>query len=86
MHNALRRCALILACTLMTTTAHAQTLRIGLADPDVLDPARAKLRRPHRVRRALRQAARHHEKLNIAPQPAASTVVGRQQALTIRLR
>src|SRR3954467_11026024 len=44
MHHALRRCALIVACALMTTlAAHAQTLRIGLAeDPDVLDPTLAR--------------------------------------------
>ena len=91
MHNALRRCALIVACTLMTTlTAHAQTLRIGLAeDPDVLDPTLARtLRRPHRVRGAVRQAVRHRREAQhraAARRPAYEWSAD-SKALTIKLR
>ena len=42
MHKRLHRFALILAC-MLAGVAHAQTLRIGLAeDPDVLDPTLAR--------------------------------------------
>ena len=57
-------------------TVQAQTtLRIGLAeDPDILDPTTAAtVCRPHRARRALRQAVRHRRsRLNIVPQLALS--------------
>ena len=68
----------------------AQTLRIGLAeDPDVLDPdARAHLRRPHRVRGAVRQAVRHRREAQ--HRPAARDQLfewsADSKALTIKLR
>jgi len=90
MHNALRRCALIVACTLLTTlTAHAQTLRIGLAeDPDVLDPTLARSFVGRIVFAALCDKLFDiDEKLNIVPQLAASHEWSADsKALTIRLR
>src|SRR6476646_1632756 len=90
MHNALRRCALIAACTLVTTlTAHAQTLRIGLAeDPDVLDPTLARSFVGRIVFAALCDKLFDiDEKLNIVPQLAASHEWSADsKALTIRLR
>src|SRR6478672_6725026 len=90
MHNALRRCALIAACTLVTTlTAHAQTLRIGLAeDPDVLDPTLARSFVGRIVFAALCDKLFDiDEKLNIVSQLAASYEwSGDSKALTIKLR
>src|SRR5436189_5201091 len=90
MHNALRRCALIVACTLMTTlAAHAQTLRIGLAeDPDVLDPTLARSFVGRIVFAALCDKLFDiDEKLNIVPQLATGYEwAPDNKALTIKLR
>src|SRR4051795_13456982 len=90
MHNALRRCALIVACMLMTTlAAHGQTLRIGLAeDPDVLDPTLARSFVGRIVFSALCDKLFDiDEKLAIVPQLAASYQWSPDnKALTIKLR
>ena len=90
MHNGFRRCALIVVCTLLSVIdAHAQTLRIGLAeDPDVLDPTLARSFVGRIVFAALCDKLFDiDEKLNIVPQLAASYEWSADsKALTIRLR
>src|SRR4051795_2398611 len=90
MHNALRRCALIVACMLMTTlAAHGQTLRVGLAeDPDVLDPTLARTFVGRIVFAALCDKLFDiDEKLNIVPQLATGHEWSADnKTLTIKLR
>src|SRR6188508_3411 len=73
MPNGFRRCALIVVCALLSViNAHAQTLRIGLAeDPDVLDPTLARSFVGRIVFAALCDKLFDiDEKLNIVPQLA----------------
>jgi peptide/nickel transport system substrate-binding protein len=90
MANGFRRCALIFVCALLPIfCAHAQTLRIGLAeDPDVLDPTLARSFVGRIVFAALCDKLFDiDEKLNIVPQLAASYEwSGDNKALTIKLR
>ena len=90
MPNGFRRCALIVVCALLSViNAHAQTLRIGLAeDPDVLDPTLARSFVGRIVLAALCDKLFDiDEKLNIVPQLAASSEWSADsKALTIRLR
>src|SRR3954471_10859027 len=90
MHNGLRRCALLLACTLVTALAtHAQTLRIGLAeDPDVLDPTLARSFVGRVVFASLCDKLFDiDEKLAIVPQLASSYEWSADgKALTLKLR
>src|SRR6478672_12467260 len=89
MHNALRRCALIAACTLVTTlTAHAQTLVIGLAeDPDALDPTLARTFVGRIV--FLHMCEKLYDlnaKLQIVPQLASALPVVSQDKLTYTIK
>jgi len=90
MPNGFRRCALIVVCALLSViNAHAQTLRIGLAeDPDVLDPTLARSFVGRIVFAALCDKLFDiDEKLNIVPQLAASYEWSADsKALTIKLR
>ena len=90
MPKRLQRLVLIFACTVVATVgAHAQTLRIGLAeDPDVLDPTLARSFVGRIVFASLCDKLFDiDESLNIVPQLAASYEWSADsKALTIKLR
>ncbi|MGE5171215.1 MAG: ABC transporter substrate-binding protein [Rudaea sp.] len=90
MHSLLRRWLVVIGCTLaLTAGAHAQTLRIGLAeDPDVLDPTLARTFVGRIVFAALCDKLFDvDEKLDIVPQLATSYQWSSDsKALTLKLR
>src|SRR4029079_5388485 len=90
MPNGFRRCALIVVCALLSViNAHAQTLRIGLAeDPDVLDPTLARSFVGRIVFAALCDKLFDiDEKLNIVPQLSTGYEWSADsKALTMKLR
>jgi peptide/nickel transport system substrate-binding protein len=89
MSRRLRPLAVLAAFTLLAAAAHAQTLRIGLAeDPDVLDPTLARTFVGRIVFAAMcDKLVDIDDKLNIVPQLATSWQWSAdQKALTMKLR